>query len=132
MPTSGAPDAQHGVLATLGLGKHTAGVGGEHRGQEGTWDTEEQEEPLGHTCVIRGDVEGVGDVVQQVVRTVSSRDDVTADPFGFEAGRARIGVEQTALHGDVDLADRRSLDAGLPGGGCAVESRLDDRSEGSW
>ena len=77
------------LLASLRAGEDAAGVGGEEGGQQDARQAEEEEHPLAHGGVVPGDLERVGDVVDQVVLTWGDPVDGRRDRLRLRQRRRR-------------------------------------------
>ena len=120
-----ATDAKARPLAPLGGGEDSAGIRGEEGGQEDPGQTEEEEHPLAHGCVALRHLEGVRDVVDQVVLARRDAVDSLRDRCRLGERARRIRIEPRPVDEHVHLAHRGALDDPSARGAGGLERRDD-------
>ena len=109
VPDLGPSQPQDGVLSLLRGGEDAAGVGGEEDSQHQSGQAEEDEHRPAHRRVGPGDLEGVGDVVDEVALVRCDALDGARDGGRLRESQRGLGVEPRPVDEQVDLGLRQAL-----------------------
>ena len=111
------------------MAQHDTGIGGQHRGQHRPGQAQKDEHPFRHARIIAGHGKGVRDIVEDEILPACQCGNSSSDPLGLFQRHARFGIQQGAVHTDINLAHGGAFDPLAPVGRSPGKGRDDGVGE---